>query len=164
MSATRSLEQQLMELLTGSGVTIAAAESCSGGLVAARITSIAGSSEYFLGSMVTYSNEMKQQVLNVPASILETRGAVSAECAEAMANGARHLSAATITVSTTGIAGPGGATNRKPVGLVYFGCATPAGTETHEVLWAGDRASIMHDTATFALQLLYDAASDYLNQ
>lgn len=164
MTSDQPLEQQLMRLLTRSGLTIAAAESCSGGLVASRITSVAGSSEYFLGSVVAYSNGMKQQVLNVPASILEQRGAVSAECAASMAEGVRNLTGATIAVSTTGIAGPGGATSRKPVGLVYFGCATPAGTGTHEVYWTGDRATIMHETATFALRLVYDSVRTHLTR
>jgi PncC family amidohydrolase len=164
MTSNQPLEQQLMHLLTGGGLTIAAAESCSGGLVASRITSVAGSSEYFLGSVVAYSNDMKQSVLNVPASILEQRGAVSAECAAAMAEGVRNLTGATLTVSTTGIAGPGGATARKPVGLVYFGCASPSGTETHEVHWTGDRAAIMDHAAAFALQLICDTARAHLSR
>ncbi len=164
MTSDQPLEVQLNHLLAESGLSVAAAESCSGGLVASRITSVAGSSSYFAGSVVAYSNQMKQDVLSVPASILEQRGAVSPECAAAMAEGVQQLTGATFAVSTTGIAGPGGATGRKPVGLVYFACTTPAGTETHEMHWNGDRAVVMQEAATFALHLIVDAAHTYLNR
>jgi PncC family amidohydrolase len=152
------LEHQLYELLAGSDITVAAAESCSGGLVASRITSVAGSSAYFLGSIVAYANSVKQDVLGVSPDTLANRGAVSAECAREMAIGAKRLTGATITVSTTGIAGPGGATDRKPVGLIYFACSTSDTTTVHEVRWSGDRHANMEDAAEFALQLLVNAA------
>jgi PncC family amidohydrolase len=158
-----ALEHQLYELLAESDITVAAAESCSGGLVASRITSVAGSSAYFLGSIVAYSNSLKQDLLGVSAETLEKRGAVSAECAEEMANGARRLTGSTIAVSTTGIAGPGGATDRKPVGLIYFACATPETTTVREVRWSGDRHANMEHAADFALQLLVNAARASLN-
>lgn len=158
-----ALEHQIYSLLSETGVTIAAAESCSGGLVASRITSVPGSSAYFLGSIVAYSNGLKQRILGVSDETLDQRGAVSAECAREMAVGARSLSGATISVSTTGIAGPGGATDRKPVGLIYFACATPSGVTAYDVHWCGDRQQNMEDAATFALQLILDAAKTHLN-
>jgi PncC family amidohydrolase len=159
-----ALEHQIYELLAESDVTIAAAESCSGGLVASRITSVAGSSAYFLGSVVAYSNELKHQILGVSAETLDRRGAVSAECAREMALGVRQLTGATVTVSTTGIAGPGGATDRKPVGLIYFACASPEGVSIHDVQWQGDRHANMEDAAEFALQLIVNAARAHLNK
>jgi PncC family amidohydrolase len=153
----RTLEYQIYDILADSDITIAAAESCSGGLIASRITSVAGSSAYFLGSVVAYANSMKRDVLGVSVETLEQRGAVSAECAREMALGVRSLTGATIAVSTTGIAGPGGATNRKPVGLIYFACATPDDVSTHEVHWNGDRHANMEDAAEFALQLIINS-------
>jgi PncC family amidohydrolase len=154
-----ALEQQLFSILAESNVTIAAAESCTGGLVAYRITSVPGSSEYFLGSVVAYSNDLKHKILGVSNETLEQRGAVSAECAREMATGARQLTGASIAVSTTGIAGPGGATSRKPVGLIYFACATPESVTIHDVNWDGSRRQNMEDAAEFALQLIIDAAT-----
>ncbi|MEX2426311.1 MAG: CinA family protein [Thermomicrobiaceae bacterium] len=152
------LEYQIYSLLAESEITIAAAESCSGGLVASRITSVPGSSAYFLGSVVAYANELKQQILGVSPETLNQRGAVSAECAREMAVGVRDLTGATIAVSTTGIAGPGGGTERKPVGLIYFCCATPDSVTVYDVHWSGDRQSNMEGAAEFALQLIADAA------
>src|SRR5690606_25849076 len=128
----RPPEEQLARLASAKGVTIATAESCTGGLVAHRITTVAGSSAYFIGGVVAYSNELKQSLLGVPAAILERHGAVSRQCALAMAQGVRLRTGADIGVSTTGIAGPGGATPTKPVGLVYIACATPWGSECQE--------------------------------
>src|SRR4029079_11423879 len=116
----------------------ATAESCTGGMVAQRITSIAGSSDYFLGGIVSYSNAAKQDLLGVPASVLQSVGAVSEECARAMADGARRAFHAKLAVSTTGIAGPGGASERKPVGLVYLAVAGPDGTSCEEHHFGGD--------------------------
>ena len=135
-------------------LTIAAAESCSGGEVAHRITAVAGSSAYFLGSIVAYANEAKRTLLGVPQEILETRGAVSEECARAMAEGARRAFGADLAVSTTGIAGPGGVTARKPVGLVYVALAGPAGTVAEEHRFPGDRAAVVAAAAEAALRLL----------
>jgi PncC family amidohydrolase len=157
-----ALEQQIYSLLAESGITVAAAESCSGGLVAYRITSVSGSSAYFLGSIVAYSNDLKHRVLGVSSETLENRGAVSAECAREMAIGVRDLTGATIAVSTTGIAGPGGATARKPVGLIYFACATPDTVTVHDVHWQGDRRANMEGAAEHALQLIVNAAQSHL--
>lgn len=150
-----SPEVVLNGLLTPTAaVRVAVAESCTGGAVSARIVSVAGSSVYLRGGIVAYSNDAKQKLLGVTEEVLATRGAVSAECAQAMAEGARRALGADIAVSTTGIAGPGGATARKPVGLVYLGLATPSGVETHEHHFAGDRAAVIAAATEAALQLL----------
>jgi PncC family amidohydrolase len=139
-------------------LTLAAAESCTGGLVAYRITSIPGSSAYFLGGIVAYSNDLKRDVLGVRQETLDRHGAVSETCAREMAEGVRQLTGASIGVSTTGIAGPGGATRHKPVGLIFIACASPVGTDVHEVRWRGDRLANMHDATAYALRLIINAA------
>lgn len=150
-----SLERRLNVLLSAHpGVFISAAESCSGGLLAHRITSIPGSSDYFLGGIVSYSNSAKQALLGVPGEVLETRGAVSEECARAMAEGARRAFGAQAAVSTTGIAGPGGATARKPVGLVYIATASERRTVCMEHHFNGDRAAVVAAAAEHALAQL----------
>ena len=135
-------------------VSVAAAESLTGGNVAARITSISGSSSYFLGSIVAYSNEAKASLLNVSRETLETRGAVSAECAREMAEGARRAFGADLAVATTGIAGPGGATERKAVGLVYIGLAGPKGVTCEEFHFPGGRAVVTDASTEAALLIL----------
>lgn len=152
-----SPERHLADLLSGGSLTIATAESCTGGLVSHRITSIAGSSAYFVGGVVAYSNELKQALLGVPASMLQDHGAVSRECALAMARGARQRTGASIAVSTTGIAGPSGATPTKPVGLVFIACVTPWSEDCEEHRWSGDRARNIHMAADAALALLLRA-------
>lgn len=137
--------------------TLATAESCTGGGVAASVTSVSGSSAYFLGGVVAYANSAKRNILGVPEVVLETRGAVSLECAAAMAEGARRLYGATFAVSTTGIAGPTGGTARKPVGLVCFGLAGPGGTAVEEQVFPGDRAAVTAAAVTRALELLVAA-------
>ncbi|MBW3633454.1 MAG: nicotinamide-nucleotide amidohydrolase family protein [Chloroflexi bacterium] len=146
------------ELLAGpeggqSLVSVAAAESLTGGNVAARITSMSGSSSYFLGSIVAYSNEAKTSLLGVSQETLDTRGAVSSECAREMATGARRVFGADLAVATTGIAGPGGATERKAVGLVYVGLAGPQGVTCEEFHFPGGRA-VVTDAATEAALLM----------
>jgi PncC family amidohydrolase len=132
---------------------LAAAESCTGGNVAARITAIAGASEYLLGSIVAYANEAKANLLGVSPETLATRGAVSAECAREMAEGARRAFGADLAVATTGIAGPGGATARKPIGLVYIALADPDGVTCEEFHFPGGRA-VITDAATEAALLM----------
>ena len=144
------------------GPTLATAESCTGGIVAARIASLSGSSAYFLGSVVSYSNEVKHNVLGVPQPVLDERGAVSPECARAMAVGARTLIGSDIAVATTGIAGPTGGTPRKPVGLVYIGIATPTWLEAFEFHFEGDRARVIDQAAFQALTILLEAANQML--
>jgi PncC family amidohydrolase len=135
-------------------VTVATAESLTGGNVSARITAISGSSAYFLGGIVAYSNEAKASLLGVSQETLSTRGAVSAECAREMAGGARRAFGADVAVATTGIAGPGGATERKPVGLVYIALAGPDGLSTEEFHFPGGRAMVTDASTEAALLML----------
>jgi PncC family amidohydrolase len=135
-------------------VTVAAAESLTGGNVSARITSLSGSSGYFLGGIVAYSNAAKAALLGVSEETLATRGAVSAECAREMAAGARRAFGADVAVATTGIAGPGGATERKPVGLVYIALASPDGVTTEEFRFPGGRAVVTDASTEAALLML----------
>lgn len=147
-----------------SPIQIAVAESCTGGEVAHRITTIAGSSAYFLGGIVSYSNGAKNQLLGVPQAILDNPGAVSEECAREMADGVRRAFGADVAVSTTGIAGPGGGTARKPVGLVYIAANGPRGTVVQEHRFRGDRAAIMDAAATAALNLLVATVEEALSR
>ena len=146
----------LLALPTGrqSLLTVATAESLTGGNVSSRITAISGSSGYFLGGIVAYSNEAKASLLGVSEETLATRGAVSAECAREMAEGARRAFGADVAVATTGIAGPGGATERKPVGLVYIALASPDGVTTEEFHFPGGRAVVTDASAEAALLML----------
>jgi PncC family amidohydrolase len=151
-----NIERRINALLVGTGeqpVWLATAESCTGGGVAARITSISGSSEYFQGGIVAYSNEAKASLLGVSQETLATRGAVSAECAREMAEGARRALHAEFAVATTGIAGPGGATARKSVGLVYIALAGPDGVAVDEFHFPGGRR-VVTDAATDAALLM----------
>ena len=162
-AATSAPEARLNALLADDPrLTVAAAESCTGGEVAHRITAYAGSSAYFLGSVVAYSNEAKRALLGVPQSVLETRGAVSEEAARAMAEGARRAFGADLAVATTGIAGPGGATARKPVGLVYIALAGPADTFCAEHRFAGDRRAVVDAATEAALRLLLRGVEEAL--
>jgi nicotinamide-nucleotide amidase len=150
----RPLSEIVLDLLREHGWTAATAESCTGGMVAGRLTDIAGSSEAFAGGVVAYSNELKMSLLGVPAELLEAHGAVSAEVAEAMAEGARERLGADVAVSVTGVAGPGGGTEEKPVGLVYLHVASPAGGEGRRMEWPGDRGIVRARATVAALQLL----------
>jgi len=137
---------------------IATAESCTGGLVAGTLTAIAGSSDVYDRGWITYSNEAKREQLGVPLSLLEAHGAVSGEVAEAMAKGALHRSQADVAVSVTGIAGPGGGSPEKPVGLVYIGLWRKDGWhQVERCLFDGDRDSVRAQTVTRALTHLYSA-------
>lgn len=159
-----SPEQRLNDLLAQQErISIATAESCTGGHIAGRITDIAGSSAYFHGGIVSYTNEAKAALLGVPEEILANPGAVSDACARAMAEGTRRRLNATLGVSTTGIAGPGGGTDRKPVGLVYIAIAGPGGTEVERHVFDGDRAAVMDAAATRALELLVEAAEGLID-
>lgn len=134
---------RLLDACRQRGVRLATAESCTGGLIAAALTAVAGSSDVFERGFVTYSNEAKVELVGVPAATIAAMGAVSGEVARAMADGALARSRATIAVSVTGVAGPGGGSAGKPVGLVWFGLAR-RGTETHtdRQAFSGDRAAI----------------------
>lgn len=135
------------------GWSCATAESITGGLIGHFITSISGASDYFLGGIVAYSNPIKQSLLNVTPETLTQSGAVSAPCASEMAQGARSRLEADVGLASTGIAGPGGATSRKPVGLVYICVVTPEDNQVRELRLSGDRAANIHDTAIRVLQL-----------
>lgn len=140
--------------LTEKGWTISLAESCTGGLTTSRITDVPGSSDYLKGSIVSYSNEAKNKLLGVPEPILHEYGAVSQQTAIAMAEGVKKLFETQIGVGITGIAGPGGATSDKPVGLVYIAVSGPAGTECYEQHFVGERTSIKNRTALMALNYI----------
>ena len=134
-----TVAEKLVELLKSRGLSCATAESCTGGGIGSAITAVAGSSEVYHGGVISYSNEVKRDVLGVPQAMLESVGAVSPETAAALAAGARKLLKADIAVSVTGIAGPGGGSDEKPVGLVWFGLATAGGGRTEKALYQGDR-------------------------
>jgi nicotinamide-nucleotide amidase len=152
--------QALLELCRSKKLKIATAESCTGGLVAATLTEIAGSSDVVERGFVTYSNEAKQAMLGVPATTLASHGAVSAETAQAMATGALAHAPVDLTVSITGIAGPGGAVAGKPVGLVHFGAASRGGQLVHRERRYGDigRAQVRYAAVIEALALLRELA------
>jgi nicotinamide-nucleotide amidase len=150
----RPLAEIVLDLLRSRGWTGATAESCTGGMVAAALTAIAGSSDAFTGGVVAYSNELKHDLLSVPESVLDEHGAVSAEVAAAMASGARARLGADAAVAVTGIAGPGGGTEEKPVGLVYLHVSSPAGEDTRRMDIPGSREAVRARAATAALQLL----------
>lgn len=149
-----TLPKVVGELLTAQKLTIACAESCTGGLIATLLTDIPGSSEYFTQGVVSYSNTAKIRLLKVKEDTLHQFGAVSEQTAYEMAVGIRALSGCDVGISTTGIAGPGGATETKPVGLVYIGVSTPVHTFIQKYLFTGDRANIRMRAAKSALDLL----------
>jgi nicotinamide-nucleotide amidase len=150
----RGVERHVLELCRARGLSLVTAESCTGGLVAARLTSVPGSSEVVLGGVVAYANDVKERELGVPAAVLEAHGAVSAETAAAMAHGARERLGADVAVSVTGIAGPDGGTPAKPVGLVHLHAAGPDGELGREFTFPGDRASIRARSVVMALHLV----------
>lgn len=150
----RTVDQIIADELRRRRATVASAESCTGGLLAGRFTDLPGSSDYFVGGVVAYDNTVKTSALHVSVEILATEGAVSAACAAAMASGARARLRATYALSTTGIAGPGGGTPAKPVGLVYLGLAGPEGVRTVKHHFPGDRQAIRLSSVQAALHLL----------
>jgi len=150
----RPVEAMVLDACPRAGLTLATAESCTGGLVAARLTSVPGSSDVFLGAVVAYADEVKEHELDVPAEVLERHGSVSAEAAAAMAAGARARLGADVAVSVTGVAGPGGGTPEKPVGLVYLHAQGPDGSLTRRLDFPGDREAIRSRSAVAALHLV----------
>jgi nicotinamide-nucleotide amidase len=149
-----TLEEVVGDLLKRNGYTLATAESCTGGLLAGRITDIPGSSEYFLEGAVTYSNEAKMRSLGVPEKMIEDHGAVSEEVAMAMAGGIRELAGSTFGIGITGIAGPSGGTAEKPVGLVYIALADDARISAKKFVFPGDRQFIRTLSVNAALDIL----------
>jgi nicotinamide-nucleotide amidase len=150
----RGIEEVVLDLCRARGWTLATAESCTGGMVAARLTSVPGSSDVFLGSVVSYANEVKERELGVPRDTLERYGAVSEETAAAMSAGVRERLGADVAVSVTGIAGPGGGTADKPVGLVHLHAQTPEASHGIQFTYGQDRDSIRRRATVAALHLL----------
>jgi nicotinamide-nucleotide amidase len=150
----RPIEELVLDLCRDRGLTLGAAESCTGGMVAERLTSIPGSSDVFAGAVVAYSDEVKAHELGVPREVLERHGAVSAETAAAMAAGARERLGVDLAVAVTGIAGPGGGSDEKPVGLVFLHAEGPAGSRSADFVFPGDRGSVRRRAAVTALHLL----------
>ena len=151
--------EKLVKALAAKGMTCATAESCTGGGVGRAITDVAGASAVFRGGVISYDNAVKRDVLGVPETVLATKGAVSGECAAAMAEGARRLMKADFAVSVTGIAGPGGGTAEKPVGLVWFGMADAKGAVAGNRIFPGGRDDVRTAAVEHALGLLLVAAS-----
>ncbi len=149
-----TLEGCIGRILTESGKTLSAAESCTGGLISSLITSVPGSSAYYLGSVTSYANSVKIGALGVPEDIIEKYGAVSSECVAAMAEGARRMTGSDYAVATSGIAGPGGGTDTKPVGLVWIGVSSAKGTETFTMTFKNDRKRNIERFASSALNIL----------
>jgi nicotinamide-nucleotide amidase len=150
----RRVEEVVLDACREQGLTLATAESCTGGMVAERLTSVPGSSQVFLGGVVAYADELKRAELGVPQEMLERHGAVSAETAAAMAAGARERLGADVAVAVTGIAGPDGGSEEKPVGLVYLHAESPLGSRSADFVFPGDREGIRRRAAVTALHLV----------
>lgn len=149
-----ALAQRLQAASLAGGATVALAESCTGGMVATALTAVPGSSGYFLGGVVSYADEAKRDLLGVDAAVLAAHGAVSAQVARAMAEGARARFGASVAAAVTGIAGPDGGSDEKPVGLTYVAVADDSGVDVRRVVWPGDRAANRHDSAVAVLEAL----------
>ena len=149
-----TLEEIVARLLTEQGLTISVAESCTGGLIAHQLTNVSGSSAYFIGGVVAYANEVKEQVLGVSGETLVAHGAISEETVREMARGARRLFDTDVAISAAGIAGPTGGTPHKPVGLVYVALAAQDFERCERHLWRGDRLENKRRTAEAALEML----------
>ena len=158
-----TLETCIAKLLKGTGKTVSTAESCTGGSIAAMLTSVSGSSEYFLGSVVSYANSVKSGVLGVDKNIIAEHGAVSSECVAAMAEGVRKLTGSDFSIATSGIAGPGGGSDAKPVGLVWIGVSSQNSTETFSMVFKGDRKRNIERFAANALNILRKKLVNELN-
>ena len=141
-------------MLAANGKTVSAAESCTGGTISALLTEVAGSSEYYLGSVTSYANSVKTRVLGVAPEIIKKYGAVSSECVAQMAEGVRKLTGSDFSIATSGIAGPGGGSESKPVGLVWIGVSSQKGTETLKMVFKGDRKRNSERFAATALDTL----------
>lgn len=153
------LEEYVGDLLRIQKLTLATAESCTGGLMGHRLTNIAGSSDYYLGGIIAYSNQAKMQVLNVQEKTLITYGAVSEQVASEMARGARIALHSDMAVSVTGIAGPGGGTAEKPVGLTYIALATPELLLVRRFVWDGNRIMNKDASADAAFNMIIEYLS-----
>jgi PncC family amidohydrolase len=156
----RALAERLQAICLQAGLTVATAESCTGGRVADALTDVPGSSGYVRGGFVAYSDDVKAGLLGVPSEALLAHGAVSAQVARAMAEGARSRLGTDLAVSITGIAGPGGARPGKPVGLTYTAVATGRGVAVGRHVWQGDRESNKEASSVAALEALLAAAEE----
>ena len=154
---TEAVEERLGHVLAANGRTIAAAESCTGGLVTSRLTDVAGSSAYVMGSIVSYANDVKEHLVGVHHATLAAHGAVSEETAREMAEGVRRAIGTDIGLATTGIAGPGGGTAEKPVGLVYTAASGPWGTVVRENHFRGTRMEVKRQASETVLTMALDA-------
>jgi PncC family amidohydrolase len=150
----RDLARRVGAACRDRGIRIGTAESCTGGLVAHLITEIPGSSDYFAGAVVSYTNEIKVGLVDVPGDVLEAHGAVSAQVARAMADGARRRLGVDVAVAVTGVAGPDGGTPAKPVGLTYVAIADARGDDVRRFVWDGDRTGNKRHSAAAALDLI----------
>lgn len=149
-----SIAAEVLHLCREQGLTLAAAESCTGGLIAKELTDIPGASQVFLGGVVSYTNHVKEQVLHVPAALLDRCGAVSAPVARAMAEGVRRVTGSDLSVSVTGLAGPDGDDRGNPVGTVYVGLSWQGGSLVRHLTLGGDRARIRLLAASNALDII----------
>lgn len=158
-----TLESAVGDLLKAYGKTLSTAESCTGGMISSLITSVPGSSEYFLGSVTSYANGVKENVLGVPAEIIAEHGAVSSECVAAMAEGVRRITSSDYSVATSGIAGPGGGSEEKPVGTVWIGVSSDNDTETFRLKFNSDRKRNIERFSSSALHILLNKIKKELN-
>ena len=156
----KPIEVFVGEALKAKNLTLAVAESCTGGLLAHRVTNVPGSSEYFLGGVVSYANAVKQVVLGVRGGTLAQHGAVSRQSALEMARGVRRVLEAQVAVAITGVAGPGGGSVEKPVGLAWIAVITPRRERVECYEWSGDREENKNSFARAALQLLFEELGD----
>lgn len=159
MEKTVPLEEQVANLLKENNLKITCAESCTGGLISGRLVNVSGISDNYEAGVVTYANKAKERFLNVPHEMLEEHGAVSSQVAEAMARGAIHLAGADVSIAVTGIAGPGGGTPEKPVGLVYMACCINGEVTVRKHIFDGDRQAVRECTVQEALKLVIECLS-----
>ena len=159
-----TLERAVVDLLLANKLTISTVESCTGGLLAARLINVPGVSEVFKSGYITYSNKAKRRLLGIKKNLLLKHGAVSKEVAREMVKGAALVSKADVTVSVTGIAGPDGGTEEKPVGLVYIGCSVCGKITVKEFRFSGDRAKIRDNTVSAALSLMRECILQYYSE
>lgn len=158
-----ALSVRVGEVLLRAGLRLAVAESCTGGMVGEWITAVPGSSVYFLGGVISYDNSVKERLLGVPAGVLRDYGAVSAESALAMAKGALSLLEADVALSVTGVAGPGGGSAAKPVGLTFIALVGPHIERVEQHIWTGDRQANREQSARRALSMILEDISEYEN-
>ncbi len=153
-----ALAERLQGVCLGRHLTVAVAESCTGGLVAATLTDVPGASGYFRGAVVSYADETKAALLDVPEAMLRAHGAVSAQVARAMALGARRRFGTSLAASVTGIAGPDGGSAEKPIGLTYVGIADDKGADVRRFVWTGDRPTNRTDSVEAVIRWLIEHA------